>query len=104
MFYSVPDVHAADRVIPAGKTLLAESGIPAGDPRAIPTTLDKGTSRQTGTEVLLEAIPAGWAHAGSVARWDNGCFRVSTTFQGSRHGRRYRTYEEAVSLFDKWTA
>lgn len=102
---NIPDVHAGDREIPAGKVLIAEYGqIPDDAPRARPIVLDSGTSKQTGRAVRLEAIPAGWALAGSMLRWDNGCYAVAFEMGGARHGRRFKGFDEALALFEKWTA
>lgn len=103
MFYSVPDVHSADRAIPKGKVLLSDTGLPEGEAFATREVLETGTSRQMGTAVTLEACGAGWTNAGSTLRWDNGCFRVATIFNGSRHSRAYGDYMAARDLFDKWT-
>lgn len=107
MTNDVPDVHANDRDIPPGKVLLCEyRDIPADAPRARPITLEtrlnawvETTGR--GVTVDLIAIPAGWAIAGSCARWDNGCFGYSWCApDGTTHGRRFKTYDEARAAFD----
>lgn len=98
------DVHANNRDIPAGKILLCEyRDIQPEDPRAIPQVLETG--RDTfGRHVSLEAIPAGWAIAGSMLRWDNGCFRVAMVDRdGILHGRRFKAESDARDLFAKWT-
>lgn len=101
MEQNVPDVHALDRVIPPGKVLLAEYGdISPDDPRPVETVLDTklGWGR---TQVRLVAITAGWAIAGSVLRWDNGCFAVRYEFDGALHGCRYATFDEALARFNR---
>lgn len=96
---NLPDVHKHDRTIPPGKVLVSEYGrVPADDPRARPITL--ATRKAWGrTEVRLEAIPAGWACAGSMMRWDNGCFAVRYDFHGATHGSRFRTITDALERF-----
>lgn len=97
------DVHANDKDIPAGKVLLCEyRDLPPDAPRAIPVVLETGLGK-FGRHVSLEAIPAGWALAGAVSRWDNGCFRVSTVIDNAIHGRRFKTLDEAREIFTKWT-
>lgn len=98
---TIPDVHTNDRAIPAGKVLLCNTP-PAGDPRATPETLARGRC-PIGREIRLEAIPAGWACAGSMMRWDNGAFRVAFENNGATHGRRFADYTDARALFDRWT-
>jgi len=101
MQYNLPDVHALDRVIPPGKVLLAEYGdISADDPRAIETVLDVkvGWGR---TPVRLVAITAGWAIAGSVLRWDNGCFAVYYEIDRAQHGSRYADFDDALAHFNR---
>lgn len=102
---NIPDVHANDRAIPPGKVLLAEYGsVPAADPWARPVVLDTGRSH-LGPTIRLEAIPAGWACAGAMARWDNGCFAVAfNTPEGTRHSTRFRAFEDARARFLKLTA
>ncbi len=101
MTNSIPDVHALDRTIPPGKVLLAEYGdISADDPRPIETVLNRklGWGR---IPVRLVAITAGWAIAGSVLRWDNGCFAVAFEIDGARHGSRYASFDEALAHFNR---
>jgi len=96
---NIPDVHALDRTIPPGKVLLAEYGeIPADDPRPVETVLDRkvGWGR---TPVRLVAITAGWAVAGSMLRWENGCFAVLYEIDGARHGSRFASFEPALDRF-----
>jgi hypothetical protein len=100
MTITIPNVFENNRTIPAGKVLTADCP-PAGDPRARIEVLGKGMGRIGFVE--LEACHAGWAIAGSTCRWDNGAFAVSFEFQGSTHRRRFKTYEEARTLFDRWT-
>ena len=102
---NIPDVHANDRHIPAGKVLVAEYGqIPHDAPRAIPIVLDKAPSKQFPKRIVrLEAVPAGWAIAGSMLRWDDGRYSVSFDLDGASHGRSFTTFEEALSLFNTWT-
>ena len=98
---NIPDVHALDRAVPPGKVLLAEYGeISADDPRPIETVLDTklGWGR---TPVRLVAITAGWAIAGSMLRWDNGCFAVHYEIDGARHGSRYASFGPALDHFNR---
>ncbi len=96
---NLPDVHANDRDIPAGKVMLAEYGRQDG-PMPVRTVLDRklGWGKR---EVTLEAVTAGWACAGSVMRWDNGHFAVSWHVDGSTHGSRYRNIEDAQKHFER---
>lgn len=92
---------ASTGVIPPGKTLLAEYGeIAADDPRPIETVLDSkiGWGR---TPVRLVAITAGWAIAGSMLRWDKGCFAVLYEIDGARHGSRYAEFDLALDRFNR---
>jgi hypothetical protein len=102
---NIPDVHANDRAIPAGKVLVAEyTQIPHDAPRAVPILLDKAPSRQFPKRMLrLEAVPAGWAIAGSMLRWDNGRYSVSFDLDGARHGRSFLNFDDALALFNTWT-
>lgn len=96
----IPDVHALDREIRAGYTLLAEYGTVDGEPRPVRTVLEQKPCFQNRFLVQLAAVTAGWAIAGSALRWDNGHFAVTWEIDGSLHGRRFRTYEEAKQFFD----
>ena len=101
MTRNIPDVHALDRVIPPGKVLLAEYGdISADEPRPKETVLDSklGWGRTT---VKLAAVTAGWAIAGSMLRWDNGCFAVRYEIDGVLHGSRYADFDQALEHFDR---
>lgn len=101
MTMNIPDVHALDRVIPPGKVLVAEYGdVSADEPRATETVLDTklGWGRTT---VRLVAVTAGWAIAGSMLRWDNGCFAVRYEIDNATHGSRYATFDEALGHFDR---
>lgn len=98
---NVPDVHALDREIPAGKVLLAEyRDIGANEARPVETVLDTkaGWGR---TQVRLVAVTAGWALAGSMLRWDNGYYAVLWDVDGVRHGRRYRAFDDALAHFNR---
>lgn len=98
---NLPDPHVLDRVIPPGKVLLAEYGdISADDPRPEETILDTkiGWGR---TPVRLVSITAGWAIAGSMLRWDNGCYAVLYEIDGARHGSRYASFDPAVAHFNR---
>lgn len=99
---NLPDVHALDRDIPAGKVLVAEyCDIGASEPRPVETVLD--TKLMHGkTPVRLVARTAGWAIAGSMLRWDNGCYGVFWEDRGgSRHGSRYRDFDSALEHFNR---
>lgn len=101
MTSNLPDPHVLDRVIPPGKVLVAEYGdITDDDPRPVETVLDSklGWGR---TPVRLVAITAGWAIAGSMLRWDNGCFAVLYEIDGARHGSRYATFDPALEHFNR---
>lgn len=99
------DVHANDREIPAGKVLLAEPGaLSADEPRAIPFPIASAEHHEfPGRIIELVGIPAGWAPAGSIMRWFNGCYAVRFKIDGSRHSRRFRDHASARELFNKWT-
>lgn len=96
------NVHEFDKDIPTGKTLVAEPrDIGAADRRYSETVLASkiGWGR---TKVELVAGLAGWACAGSMMRWDNGCYAVRwEDNRGSRHGSRYREYADAKAHFDR---
>jgi hypothetical protein len=65
---NLPDVHALDRDIPAGKVLLAEARqIGPNDPRPVRAILDTKTGWGR-AHVRIEAVTAGWACAGSMTR------------------------------------
>lgn len=101
MTNKIPDIHALDRTIPPGKVLLAEYGdISADDPRPIETILDRKHCWGS-TPVRLVAITAGWAIAGSVLRWDNGCFAVRYEIDGAQHGSCYSNFDEALAHFNR---
>lgn len=98
---NIPNVHEFDRDIPAGKVLIAEyRQIGAAERRVRETILDVKT-RYCGTQVRLVARFAGWACAGSMSRWDNGCFGVYWEFDGARHGSGYKTFEQALAHFER---
>ena len=98
---NVPAVDTFNRDIPAGKVLLAEYGqLGPNDPRPVHTVLDTKTGWGR-TDVRLVAITAGWAIAGSCARWDNGCYAVLWEVDGARHGTRYRDFESALAHFNR---
>lgn len=98
---TLPDVHAHDIEIPAGKVRLAEAGaLSSEDRRPERSILDRRSGWSGQTEVRLVAATAGWVCAGSMMRWDNGYFSVEWDApDGSRHGRRYRDYEPAADHF-----
>jgi hypothetical protein len=99
------NVHAADRVIPAGKVLTAECGAVDSEPRAYPRQVIARRQCWGGTEVRLEARLAGWAPAGSCLRWDNGCYAVAwDAWDGTSHGRRYASYVDALAHFESLPA
>ncbi|CAM5290653.1 hypothetical protein ATER59S_00532 [Aquamicrobium terrae] len=101
MTENIPDVHVLDRAIPPGKVLLAEYGdISADEPRPVETVLDTklGWGRTT---VKLVAVTAGWAIAGSMLRWDNGCFAVRYEIDGAIHGSRYAAFDQALEHFNR---
>lgn len=98
---NIPNVHEHDKDIPVGKVLLAEYGqIGRDELRPVETILDTKTGWGR-TPVRLVAITAGWAIAGSMLRWDNGCYAVLWDIDGSRHGRRYKTFDEALAHFKR---
>jgi hypothetical protein len=100
MTETIPDVHEHDREIPHGKTLLCEYGDLGDQRRPQQHTIAQktGWGRRA---VRLQAVTAGWACAGAVARWDNGHYSVSWNIDGARHGRRYATLAEAQEHFDR---
>ncbi|MCO5066904.1 MAG: hypothetical protein M9924_21285 [Rhizobiaceae bacterium] len=101
MIDTVPDVHALDRDIPAGKVLIAEyAQLSDDDPRPVETVLDTKIGWHQ-IEVKLIARTAGWAIAGSAMRWDNGCFAVSYEIDGAHHGSRYHTLDQAIAYFNR---
>lgn len=98
---NIPDVHALNKEIPAGKVLLAEYGqIGEDEPRPIETILDEklGWGR---TKVRLVAKTAGWAIAGSVLRWDNGRYGVYWEMDNARHGSGYTEFADAHAHFQR---
>ena len=96
----IPDVSANNREIPAGKVLLAEYR-DVNEGFAKREVLDtKFAGFKNKTEYKLVACFAGWAIAGSCLRWDNGSFGVVFEMDNSKHGRHYKTYEEAKTAFD----
>jgi len=98
---NLPDIHALDREIPPGKVLVAEYGqIGEDEPRPIETVLDEklGWGRY---QVKLVAKTAGWAIAGSMLRWDNGCYGVYWDMDGARHGSGYLQFEAAEAHFKR---
>jgi hypothetical protein len=98
----IPNVHEFDREIPAGKVLVAEYGTVEGERFAKSEVLATKLAGFRGkTEYRLEAVSAGWQIAGSMLRWDNGFFAVRFEDGNSRHGRGFKTYEEAITAFDK---
>lgn len=99
---NIPNVHEHDRAIPAGKILIAEyAQVPAADRWVDESVLDTKTGWGR-VEVRLVARQAGWTCAGSMARWDNGSYAVSwTASEGTRHGQRYRTFDEALAHFNR---
>lgn len=99
MIANIPDVHAGNREIPPGKVLIADR-LDADAPRARPVVIDTRTA-WGGTRVELVACPAGWAIAGSVMRWDNGWYGTRYEHGGASHGRRFRTFDEALDLFNR---
>lgn len=100
MVANIPDVHAFDRVIPAGKVLLAEYGQVDGERRPERTVLDRKTGWGR-VDVELVAVTAGWAIAGSMLRWDNGHFGVFYWLDGAKHGSRHKTLAAALEHFNR---
>lgn len=100
MLDNIPDVHAGDREIPAGKVLIWDKRLPDDAPRAIPAVLDTRTAWEGRRKVDLVACPAGWACAGSVMRWDNGWYGIRYWIDGSIHGRRFREFSDALAAFN----
>lgn len=102
---NVIDVTVNDRDIPAGKVLLAQQK-PEGEAFAQMHTLDskigwKDSDLGRPTEVRLIGRIAGWAIAGSMLRWDNGAYGVIWHSGGSRHGRWYKSFDEAIEHFNR---
>jgi hypothetical protein len=98
--FSIPDVHAFNREIPAGKVLLADR-LSAEDRRRKDEVLETKIAR-TGHTMTLQARHAGWACAGSMMRWDNGNFAVAYECRdGTTGSRAFHSYEEAKAAFDK---
>lgn len=99
---NIPNVHLNDRKIPAGKVLIAEYRDVNSDYVKTEVLETKLAGFKGRTEYRLEARHAGWAIAGSCLRWDNGYFSVCfEDDRGSRHGRGFKTYDEAKIAFDK---
>jgi hypothetical protein len=102
---NVIDVTINDREIPAGKVLIAKSK-PEGEPFAREHELDskigwKNSDLGRPRQVRLVGRVAGWNLAGSMLRWDNGAYGVIWDIDGSRHGRWYKKFEEAVEHFNR---
>lgn len=96
---NIPNVHEFDREIPPGKVMIADR-LDSSERRAKREVLDVKTGWGR-ARVELVAIHAGWAIAGSVMRWDNGTYAVQWESGGAIHGRRYRTFEEALAHFNR---
>lgn len=69
-----------------------------GAPRSVTTILD--TKSANGREYRLLMVSPGYEVAGSAMRWTDGYFAVRFTLDGARHGRRFKTSNQAHSLFD----
>ena len=101
MSYEIPDVTAGNREIPAGKVLIAEYGqVGPDEPRARKIVID-ARKAWGGTTIELCAWTPGWALAGSMLRWDNGCYGIAYEVDGTSHSRRFKTFEEARELFSR---
>ena len=100
--YYVPDVRVGEREIPAGKVLLLDGPKPADEPYAKEVVLETVRGKFN-REYRLSAMMPGWAIAGSTMRWDNGSYGVFFDERGSKHGRRFKTFDEAKALFDTWS-
>lgn len=74
-------------------------------PRVMRTLLDTFT-RADGTTFKLDHKSAGWEPAGAMMRYkERETWGVSfREASGTLNGRRFRTLEEARSLFDTWSA
>lgn len=102
---NVIDVKVNDREIPAGKVLLAQSK-PEGEPYAQEHTLDSKVGWRDSdfgrpTEVRLVGKVGGWTPAGSLIRWDNGAYGVLWNSDGARHGRWYKSFDDALDHFNR---
>lgn len=68
------------------------------------TRLAQAPSRHTpGLVFYLEHLSAGYAIAGSCARWDAECWRVSFHMDGARHGQRFASEIAARAFFNSRT-
>lgn len=56
-----------------------------------------------GREFTLCHVGRGYEPAGSMARWTDGYHAVRFYLDGAIHGRRFKDFNEAVELFNKWT-
>ncbi|MDX2263446.1 MAG: hypothetical protein NW215_00545 [Hyphomicrobiales bacterium] len=99
---NIPDVTIRDRIIPPRKVLLAEGGAVPASEMAQEICLDTGRN-PFGHEVKLLARIGGWVPAGSMLRWDNGAFGVISDRDGIRHGRWFKSFDDAHTWFDKVT-
>lgn len=98
---NVPDIHIHDKEIPAGKVLIAEyRDIGPSERRPVETVLDTKTGWGK-RRVRLVAVTAGWAIAGSMLRWDNGYYAVLWDIDGTRHGSRYKAFDDALAHFNR---
>ncbi len=68
--------------------------------RSIPTML-KQVEYQGRTYSLIHRT-SGYEPAGSMARWTNEIWSVTALYDGTPHGRRFKTEAEARDLFDRW--
>lgn len=102
---NIPNVFEFDIEIPAGKVALKEPRqMTENDRRVKMEKLDTGKAWGN-VSVNLFARYAGWNIAGSMMRWDNGAFGVIwEANDGSQHGRWYKSFDEAISFFNKITA
>jgi hypothetical protein len=57
-----------------------------------------------GRSCRLDRVSAGLEAAGSGTRRTEGYFAVRTYIDGSWHGRRFKSREDAEALFAQWTA
>lgn len=96
---NIIDVTVNDREIPAGKVLLAKTK-PDGEPYAQEHTLDSKIGWGN-TQVRLVGKVGGWACAGSMIRWDNGAYGVIWNSDSARHGRWYKSFNEALAHFNR---
>ena len=98
---NIPDVTVRDRVIPAGRVLLAEYGTVSRDDFSQEHVLDTRLCWQNNRKVRLVARVAGWSIAGSCLRWDNGAFGVLWEVDGSRYGSWYKSFDSALEHFNR---